>query len=46
MGIPIDEIANWIGAGLTPEEALEQRAHGVTTEDAAVMRSLRNIDRR
>ncbi len=46
MGIPIDEIANWIGAGLTPEEALQQRAHGVTAQDAAVMRSLRNIDRR
>ena len=45
-GIPTDEIGSWIGAGLTPEEALEQRTRGVTAEDAAVMRGLRSIDRR
>lgn len=32
-----------IGAGLTPEEAVAQRAQGVTAQDAAVMRRLRQL---
>jgi hypothetical protein len=43
-GIPAGELGDWIGAGLTPREALEQRAAGVTRADAAAMRSLRNPD--
>ncbi len=39
--IPVHELGDWIGAGLTPEEAVEQRARGITAADAAVMRSLR-----
>ena len=40
-GIPFHEVADWMGAGLSPEEAAEQRANGVTVERAAVLRSLR-----
>jgi hypothetical protein len=44
-GIPKGEIAGWIGAGVTPSEAVDQRAQGVTAEDAAAMRGFRGIDR-
>jgi hypothetical protein len=40
-GIPFGELAEWIGAGLSPAEAVEQRANGVTTEQAAALRALR-----
>ena len=35
----------WLGAGLTPEEAAEQRAKGITADRAAVMRALRDPDK-
>jgi hypothetical protein len=44
-GIPEGEIAGWIGAGVTPSEAVDQRAQGVSAEDAAAMRGFRGIDR-
>lgn len=40
-GIPFDEVADWIGAGLSPAEAVAQRAAGVTAEEAAALRALR-----
>ncbi|HEX4700668.1 MAG TPA: hypothetical protein VH352_00940, partial [Pseudonocardiaceae bacterium] len=40
-GIPFDEVAEWIGAGLTSAEAVTQRANGVTVEQAAALRALR-----
>jgi hypothetical protein len=41
-GIPIGEVADWIGAGLTPEEAVGQRAKGITAVHAAALRALRD----
>jgi hypothetical protein len=43
-GIPFDEVADSIGAGLTPQEATGQRAKGTTVERATVLRSLRKGD--
>jgi hypothetical protein len=43
-GIPFEEVADWIGAGLTATEAFEQRANGVTVEQAAALRALRLED--
>lgn len=43
--IPFDEAPSWIGAGLTPEETIEQRANGVTAEQAETLRTLRNEER-
>ena len=43
-GVPIDEVAAWLGAGLTAAEAAEHRANGITAERAAVMRALRDPD--
>jgi hypothetical protein len=40
-GIPFDELADWIGAGLSAAEAVAQRASGVTVEQAAALRALR-----
>jgi hypothetical protein len=40
-GIPFDEVADWIGAGLSSAEAVTQRANGVTVEQAAALRALR-----
>lgn len=40
-GIPFEEVADWIGAGLSAREAVEQRASGVTQEQAAALRALR-----
>ena len=37
-GIPFEEMAEWIGAGLSAREALEQRANGITVEHAASLR--------
>jgi hypothetical protein len=45
-GFQPEEIAPWLGAGLTPEEAGDQKATGVTLEQAAVLRSLRQGERR
>lgn len=44
-GIPFEETASWIGAGLTPAEAIEQRANGVTAEQAETLRTLRDEER-
>ncbi|MFB4264603.1 hypothetical protein [Nonomuraea sp. GTA35] len=38
--VPLEEVAAWCAAGLTPEEAARQRASGVTAEQAAVLRAL------
>ncbi|MGW3343819.1 hypothetical protein ACWDA3_10970 [Nonomuraea rubra] len=38
--VPLEEVAAWCAAGLTPEEAAGQRASGVTAEQAAVLRAL------
>jgi hypothetical protein len=43
-GIPFAEVADWIGAGLTPDEAVRQRNEGVTGEQAAALRALRQDD--
>jgi hypothetical protein len=40
-GIPFEEFADWIGAGLNAAEAVEQRARGITAEHAASLRALR-----
>ena len=40
----MDEVAAWLGAGLAPAEAAEQRAKGITADRAAVMRALRDPD--
>lgn len=40
-GIPIDEVADWLAAGFSPAEALEQRGRGVTSDEAAALRALR-----
>lgn len=40
-GIPFAEVTDWIGAGLSPAEAVAQRADGVTAEEAAALRALR-----
>jgi hypothetical protein len=40
-GIPFPEFADWIGAGLSAREAVEQRARGITAEHAASLRALR-----
>jgi hypothetical protein len=37
---PIDEVADWLGAGLTADEAAAQRARGITAEQAAALRVL------
>jgi hypothetical protein len=42
VGIPFDEVASWLGAGLTPAEALDQRGRGVTVEQAETLRVLRS----
>lgn len=44
-GVPVEEVAAWIGAGLTAAEAVEQRDHGVTAEQAEVLRSLQSKDK-
>ncbi len=41
-GIPIGEVADWIGAGLTPLEAAGQRAKDISAEHAATLRALRD----
>ena len=43
-GFPADEVGSWIGAGLSVQEAAEQRAEGVTAQDAEVIRALRGDD--
>jgi hypothetical protein len=40
-GIPFDELSDWLGAGLSAAEAVEQRKSGVTQEQAAALRALR-----
>lgn len=40
-GIPFAELADWIGAGLGPDEAVVQRSKGITVEHAAALRALR-----
>jgi hypothetical protein len=40
-GIPFEEFADWVGAGLSTAEAVEQRARGITAEHAASLRALR-----
>lgn len=40
-GIPLDEVGEWIGAGLKPDEAVDQRTRGITAEQAATLRALR-----
>jgi hypothetical protein len=37
-------VADWIGAGLSPQEAADQRARGITAEQAAALRALRDSD--
>jgi hypothetical protein len=44
-GIPFAELADWIGAGLDPDEAVAQRAKGITVDHAAALRALRRGDR-
>ena len=44
-GIPFDEVADWIGAGLDARQAGAQREEGVTAADAARLRAQRRIDR-
>ena len=34
-------LADWLGAGLTAEEAVAQRANGITVDQAAALRALR-----
>jgi hypothetical protein len=41
---PFDELAEWIGAGLTAVEAVEQRSRGVTAERATARRVRRDDD--
>ena len=41
-GVPLGQVAAWLGAGFTPEEAQQQMAAGVDAEQAAVLRALRN----
>lgn len=43
-GIPFGEVGDWIGAGLSAQEAVEQRTEGITTEQAAALRALRQED--
>ncbi|MCF6476546.1 hypothetical protein FAF44_50690 [Nonomuraea sp. MG754425] len=38
--VPLEEVAAWCAAGLTPQEAGRQRAAGVTVEQAGVLRAL------
>ncbi|AQZ65087.1 unnamed protein product [[Actinomadura] parvosata subsp. kistnae] len=38
--VPLEEVASWCAAGLTPAEAARQRASGVTAEQASVLRAL------
>ncbi|WP_222871688.1 hypothetical protein, partial [Nonomuraea sp. PA05] len=38
--VPLEEVAAWCAAGLTPGEAARQRASGVTAEQASVLRAL------
>jgi hypothetical protein len=40
-GIPFEELADFIGAGLNAAEAVAQRAAGITAEHAASLRALR-----
>ena len=42
--IPFEEVADWIGAGLTATEAEQQRAQGISREHAAALRALRQQD--
>jgi hypothetical protein len=42
--IPYDEVADWIGAGLSAAEAVKQRGEGVTVEQAKALRALRNAE--
>jgi hypothetical protein len=44
-GIPFDEVADWIGAGLDARQAGAQREQGVTAADAAQLRAQRRLER-
>lgn len=41
VGIPFEEVADWLGAGLGPDEAAGHRANGVTVEQASRLRDQR-----
>ena len=38
--MPREEVASWLVAGFTPDEALRARTDGATAERAAVLRAL------
>lgn len=44
VGVPLDEVAAWCGAGFTAEEAAEQRRQGADVERAKVLRALTEED--
>ncbi|MFI7447243.1 hypothetical protein ACIBQX_07035 [Nonomuraea sp. NPDC049714] len=42
--VPLEEVADWCAAGFAPEEAAAQRAGGVSSSQAAVLRALSALD--
>jgi hypothetical protein len=42
-GVPLDEVASWLTAGLSAAEAVQQRAEGVTPEQARAFAALQGL---
>ena len=42
-GVPLPEVASWLCAGLSAEEAVQQRAAGVTVDQARAFGALQGL---